>query len=168
LRVTAAVPNDTGPVEQGTLTFVDNAVDPTTGTIRLRAVFQNERNLLWPGLFVNAMLRLSERPNTLVVPSQAISTNQDGEFVYVVKADNTVEFRPVVTGMTIEGETILQEGLKAGETVVVDGQLRLVPGSSVEVTNRATEDVPTPPSGASDGADSAGNGRGDVQQETKQ
>jgi multidrug efflux system membrane fusion protein len=168
LRVTAAMPNDTDPVEQGTLTFVDNAVDPTTGTIRLRAVFENGRNRLWPGLFVNTMLRLSERPNTLVVPSQAISTNQDGEFVYVVKADNTVEFRPVVTGITIEGETILQEGLKAGETVVVDGQLRLVPGSSVEVTYRAAEDVPPPPSGASDGSDSAGNGGGQGQQETKQ
>ena len=156
LRVTAAVPNDTGAPEQGTLNFVDNAVDPTTGTIRLRAEFQNGRNRLWPGLFVNAMLRLSERPNTLVVPSQAISTNQNGQFVYVVKSDNTVESRPVVTGVAIEGQTIIQDGLKAGETVVVDGQLRLVPGSRTEITNRAAEDVPTPPSGAAVGTNSAG------------
>ena len=163
LRVTAAVPNDTGAPEQGTLNFVDNAVDPSTGTIRLRAEFQNGRNRLWPGLFVNAMLRLSERPNTLVVPSQAIATNQDGQYVYVVKADSTVESRPVVTGVAIEGQTIIQDGLKAGETVVVDGQLRLVPGSRAEITNRAAEDVPTPPSGAAvetNSAGTAGSGRG--------
>jgi len=156
LRVTAAMPNDTAPAEQGTLTFVDNAVDPSTGTIRLRAAFQNGRNRLWPGLFVNAMLRLSERPNTLVVAAQAISTNQNGQYVYVVKADNTVESRPVVTGITIEGQTIIQDGLTAGETVVVDGQLRLVPGSRAEITNRAAEDVPTPPSSAAVGTNSAG------------
>jgi len=181
LRVTASVPNATAPPEQGSLTFFDNSVDPTTGTIRLRAVFQNTRGLLWPGLFVNAMLRLSERPNTLVVPSQAISTNQNGQYVYVVKADNTVESRPVVTGVSIEGQTIILEGLKAGETVVVDGQLRLVPGASAEITNRAAEDVPTPPSGAAVATNSAegagqgqgrgpgrGQGREQGQQETKQ
>jgi multidrug efflux system membrane fusion protein len=163
LRVAAAVPNDTGAPEQGTLNFVDNAVDPSTGTIRLRAEFQNGRNRLWPGLFVNAMLRLSERPNTLVVPSQAISTNQDGQYVYVVKADSTVESRPVVTGVAIEGQTVIQDGLKAGEIVVVDGQLRLVPGSRAEITNRAAEDVPTPPSGAAvetNSAGTAGQGQG--------
>jgi multidrug efflux system membrane fusion protein len=161
LPVTAAVPSDTGAPEQGTLNFVDNTVDPTTGTIRLRAEFQNGRNRLWPGLFVNASLRLSDRPNTLVIPSQAISTNQNGQFVYVVKDDSTVESRPVVTGTAIEGETIILEGLKAGETVVVDGQLRLVPGSTAEITNRATEDVPTPPSAASAETNSAGTaGRG--------
>ena len=163
LPVTAAVPNDTGAPEQGVLNFVDNAVDPSTGTIRLRAEFQNGRNRLWPGLFVNAMLRLSERPNTLVVPSQAIATNQEGQYVYVVKADSTVESRPVVTGVAIEGETIIQDGLKAGEIVVVDGQLRLVPGSRAEITNRATEDVPTPPGGTAvetNSAGTAGSGRG--------
>ena len=129
------------------MTFVDNAVDPSTGTIRLRAQFDNRANRLWPGLFVNAMLRLSDRPNTLVVPSQAISTNQSGQFVYVVKEDNTVESRPIVVGAAIEGESIIQEGLKAGETVVTDGQLRLVPGSRVEITNRAADDTPTPPGG---------------------
>jgi multidrug efflux system membrane fusion protein len=173
LRVTAALPNDPGPAEQGTLTFVDNAVDSSTGTIRLRAVFQNARNRLWPGLFVNAMLRLSNRPNTLVVPAPAISTNQNGQYVYVVKGDDTVESRPVVTGGTIEGQTIIQEGLQAGETVVVDGQLRLVPGSSVEVTNRAAEDAPVPPPGSTAaGANSAGRagqepGRGQGRQETQ-
>ena len=147
LRVTATLPNDTGPPERGTLTFVDNAVDPSTGTIRLRAEYDNSRKRLWPGLFVNAMLRLSERPNILVVPSQAISTNQTGQFVYVVKADNTVELREVAVGVALEGQSTIQQGLKAGETVVVDGQLRLVPGARVEVTNRAADDTPTPPGG---------------------
>jgi membrane fusion protein, multidrug efflux system len=152
LRVMAALPNDTGAPEQGTLTFVDNAVDPSTGTIRLRAMFDNQRNRLWPGLFVNTTLRLSARPNTLVVPTQAISTNQDGSYVYVVKPDNTVESRPIVVGAAIEGQSIIQEGLKAGETVVTDGQLRLVPGSRVDITNRVAvaDDTPTPP-----GADAA-------------
>ena len=141
----AALPNDNGAPEVGYLSFVDNAVDPSTGTIRLRAQFDNRANRLWPGLFVNAMLRLSDRPNTLVVPSQAISTSQSGQFVYVVKDDNTVESRPIVVGAAIEGESIIQEGLKAGETVVTDGQLRLVPGARVEITNRAADDTPTPP-----------------------
>jgi multidrug efflux system membrane fusion protein len=161
LRVTAALPNDQGPPEQGTLTFVDNAVDPTTGTIRLRAVFQNTRNRLWPGVFVNATVRLSDRPNTMVIPAPAVSTNQDGQYVYVVKADNTVESRPIVTGASIGGETIILEGLKAQELVVVDGQLRLVPGSRVEVTNRSDDAAASAASGSAPaGTDSAGAGRG--------
>jgi membrane fusion protein, multidrug efflux system len=145
LAVAAALPNDAGAPEKGSLEFVDNAVDPTTGTIRLRAQFDNQRRRLWPGLFVNTMLRLSNRPNTLVVPSQAVSTNQDGQFVYVVKPDNTVESRPIVVGAAIEGQSIVQQGLKAGETVVVDGQLRLVPGARVEISSRASADTPAPP-----------------------
>jgi multidrug efflux system membrane fusion protein len=159
LRVTAALPNDTSAPEVGGLTFVDNAVDPSTGTIRLRAEFSNKGNRLWPGLFVNTMLRLSDRPNTLVVPTPAISTNQNGQFVYVVKLDSTVESRPIVVGASIEGDSIIQEGLKPGETVVTDGQLRLVPGSRVEITNRAADDTPTPPNGAgaAAGANAAAN-----------
>jgi multidrug efflux system membrane fusion protein len=106
------------------------------------------------------MLRLSERPNTLVVPSQAIATNQNGQYVYVVKEDNTVESRPIISLTAIDGQSIIQEGLKAGETVVVDGQLRLVPGAKAEITNRAAEDTPTPPAGAAAGASGdAGAGR---------
>jgi membrane fusion protein, multidrug efflux system len=147
LAVTVMLPNDAGAPDRGTLEFVDNAVDPTTGTIRLRAQFDNQRKRLWPGLFVNAMLRLSNRPNTLVVPTQAISTNQDGQFVYVVKADSTVESRPIIAGTAIEGLSSIQQGLKSGETVVTDGQLRLVPGAKVEITNRGAADTPTPPGG---------------------
>ena len=139
LTVTATVPNDSGPPELGILTFVDNAVDPATGTIRLRADFANPRDRLWPGLFVNTTLRLSERPNAVVVPSQAISNNQSGQYVYVVKDDGTVESRPVVAGSSTEGLTIVQQGLKPGEVVVTDGQLRLVPGARVEITNREAD-----------------------------
>jgi multidrug efflux system membrane fusion protein len=157
LAVQAALPNDTGAPEKGTLEFIDNAVDPATGTIRLRAQFDNARKRLWPGLFVNTMLRLSNRPNTLVVPAQAVSTNQDGQFVYVVKEDSTVDSRPIVTGATIDGLTIIQEGIKAGETVVVDGQLRLVPGAKVDITTRgAADDAPTPPGASRSAATATG------------
>jgi membrane fusion protein, multidrug efflux system len=156
LQVTAAIPNDSGPAERGVLEFVDNAVDPTTGTIRLRAQFDNPGKRLWPGLFVNATLRLSERPNTLVVPTQAVSNNQTGQYVYVVKQDSTVESRPVVVGASVEGESVIQQGLKPGEMVVTDGQLRLVPGARAEITNRQSEDLPTPPGAGVSGRGAAG------------
>jgi membrane fusion protein, multidrug efflux system len=136
LQVEATVPNDSGPVERGTLTFVDNAVDSSTGTIHLKATFTNTRDRLWPGLFVNTVMRLSEQANATVVPSQAISTGQQGQFVYVVKSDNTVESRAVVTSRTVEGDTVIEKGLRPGETVVTDGQLRLVPGAKVQIKNR--------------------------------
>lgn len=133
LHVEATVPNDSGPTEEGTLTFVDNAVDPSTGTIHLKATFGNSHNRLWPGLFVNTVMRLSEQTNATVVPSQAVSTGQQGQFVYVVKSDNTVESRPVVTSRTVEGDTVIEKGLQPGETVVTDGQMRLVPGAKVQI-----------------------------------
>ena len=136
LRVEATVPNDPGPVEEGKLTFVDNAVDMTTGTIHLKATFANTQNRLWPGLFVNNKLHLSEQPNILVVPAQAISTGQKGPFVYVVKSDGTVESRPVVSSRTVGGDAVIDKGLEVGETVVTDGQMRLAPGAKVEVKNR--------------------------------
>jgi multidrug efflux system membrane fusion protein len=133
LRVEAVIPNDSGGPEQGTLSFIDNAVDAATGTIHLKAVFANLRRRLWPGQFVNVVLTLASSPNTLVVPAQAISSGQNGNFVFVVKSDNTVESRPVVTGKTILGDTVVQKGLRPGETVVVDGQVRLAPGTPVAV-----------------------------------
>jgi membrane fusion protein, multidrug efflux system len=148
LRVTVDVPNDPGQPEQGTLVFVDNAVDASTGTIRLRATFQNARDRLWPGLFVNAVLRLSEQPNTPVVPAQAVTSGPDGQIVYVVKADNTVEARKVVSNRTVEGAAVIEQGLRAGETVVVDGQLRLVPGSRVDIKNNLTQAAEFSPGGA--------------------
>jgi multidrug efflux system membrane fusion protein len=133
LRVEVVIPNDSGGPEQGTLSFIDNAVDAATGTIRLKAVFANPRRRLWPGQFVNVVLTLASSPNTIVVPAQAITSGQSGNFVFVVKADNTVESRPVVTGKTVQGDTVVQKGLRPGETVVVDGQVRLAPGAPITV-----------------------------------
>jgi membrane fusion protein, multidrug efflux system len=142
LRVEAVIPNDSGGPELGTLSFIDNAVDAATGTIRLKAVFANQRRRLWPGQFVNVVLTLASSPNTVVVPAQAITSGQSGNFVFVVKGDNTVESRPVVTGKTVQGDTIVQKGLRPGETVVVDGQVRLAPGALI------TAKQPSTPAGA--------------------
>jgi multidrug efflux system membrane fusion protein len=139
LKVSVTFENMTTPSPQGELTFVDNAVDMTTGTILLKATFPNEDNSLWPGQFVNVTLTLSELTNAVVVPSQALQVGQNGQFVYVVKSNPTnaasqiVEMRPVRTGITFQNETVVQSGLQAGETVVTDGQLRLAPGTKVNV-----------------------------------
>jgi multidrug efflux system membrane fusion protein len=118
---------------EGELTFIDNSVDSTTGQIQLRATFPNADSALWPGQFVTVTVQLSELPNAVVVPSQAVQTGQNGPFVYVVKADQTVEQRAVTTGITYQNETVVGKGLAAGETVVTDGQLRLAPGVTVSV-----------------------------------
>jgi multidrug efflux system membrane fusion protein len=133
LAVQATFENMDGPPPQGELTFVDNAVDQTTGTILLKATFPNENNSLWPGQFVQVLLTLSELTDAVAVPSQAVQMGQSGQFIYVVKADQTVEIRTIKTGITFKNETVVQSGLQAGETVVTDGQLRLVAGSKVTV-----------------------------------
>jgi membrane fusion protein, multidrug efflux system len=133
LKVQVTYDNMTVQPPQGELTFVNNAVDETTGTIQLKATFPNENNALWPGQFVHVTLTLSELTNAIVVPSQAIQTGQNSQFVYVVKPDQTAEERPVIIGITYGGETVVQKGLAAGETVVTDGQLRLKPGTKVNI-----------------------------------
>lgn len=119
--------------ERGTVSFIDNAVDSATGTIRLKATFANQQRRLWPGQYVNLVLTLTEQPNSLLVPTQALQTGQNGQYVFVVKADNTVESRPVGPGRAVGSETIIEKGLQPGETVVTDGQIRLVPGSKVTI-----------------------------------
>jgi multidrug efflux system membrane fusion protein len=126
--------NDGGP-EEGLLSFVDNTVDPTTGTIKLKATFENPKKRLWPGQFVDAMLTLTSQPNAVVAPSSAVQTGQNGQYVFVVRKDNTVESRPVVVNMTSGDESVIGKGLNPGETVVTDGQLRLVPDAKVEIKN---------------------------------
>jgi len=140
LHVEAITPNNTGTAEQGTLTFVDNAVDSTTGTIHLRATFANTRNNLWPGLYVNTLMTLSQEAGATVVPAQAITAGQQGTFVYVVKANGTVSPRPVVSSRTVQGEAVIDKGLESGEIVVTDGQVRLVPGAKVEVKGEVKND----------------------------
>jgi multidrug efflux system membrane fusion protein len=132
LKVQATFQNMDDP-PQGELTFIDNSVDATTGTIQLRATFPNEDSTLWPGQFVQVALTLSDLTNAIIVPSQAVQTGQNGQFVYIVKPDLTAEERPITTGITYQGETVVQSGLKAGETVVTDGQLRLEPGTKVNI-----------------------------------
>jgi membrane fusion protein, multidrug efflux system len=141
LRAKAMVPRDLGPAEDGTISFVDNAVDPTTGTIHLRATFSNSQNRLWPGLYVNIVLTLSEQRGATVVPAQAIVEGEKGPFVYVVKSDKTVEPRPVVPVRTVDGETVIEKGLQLGETIVTDGQTRLNPNARVEI--KSSGDTPT-------------------------
>jgi len=119
--------------ETGVLTFIDNTVDPTTGTIKLKGTFANATRRLWPGQFVRVTLRLTTQANAIVVPNQAIQTGQDGSFVYVVKSDRTVESRPVKTGVRVDQDMVVNEGLETGETVVTEGQLRLAPGSRVVI-----------------------------------
>jgi multidrug efflux system membrane fusion protein len=108
-------------------------VDKATGTILCKATFANEHKRLWPGLFVNVVLRLSTQPHTVLVPSQAIQTRQEGQFVFVVKPDHTVEVRAVEVGRSIDNDVIVLKGLKPGEQVVTDGQLRLVSGAKVQI-----------------------------------
>ncbi|MBZ5535758.1 MAG: efflux RND transporter periplasmic adaptor subunit, partial [Acidobacteriia bacterium] len=141
LGVKGVIPNDEGSPEPGVLTFVNNTVDSNTGTILLKGTFPNSRRRLWPGQFVNVVLTLSARPNAVIVPTRAIQTGQEGQFVFVVKPDRTVESRPVVVGAALDADTVIEKGLQVGESVVTDGQLRLVPGSRVEIKSglRATE-----------------------------
>jgi membrane fusion protein, multidrug efflux system len=133
LKVEARAPDWTGPSPQGELTFIDNSVDTTTGTIQLKATFPNADNALWPGQFVQVTVTLKSLPQVTVVPSQAVQAGQSGDYVYVVKPDQSVEMRPVFAAMTYAGGTVITNGLSVGETVVLDGQLRLGPGAKVSV-----------------------------------
>jgi membrane fusion protein, multidrug efflux system len=119
--------------EHGVLSFVDNTVDRTTGTILLKGLFQNENLRLWPGAFVNASLTLNAIRDAVVVPTDAIQTGQQGTFVFVVDAHQRVAMQPVATGAQVDHETVVERGLAAGQTVVTDGQLRLTPGAMVSV-----------------------------------
>jgi len=129
LPVLVSIPNEPTQ-QQGTLTFVDNTVDAATGTIKLKATFDNNERKLWPGLFVNTTLTLAIEPGRVVIPAAAIQTGQQGSYVYVVKPDRTAESRTVVVERTLNNEAVLTSGVKPGETVVTDGQLRVNPGVS--------------------------------------
>jgi membrane fusion protein, multidrug efflux system len=132
LQIEATPYGDTTP-ETGYLTFVDNTVDNTTGTIKLKGTFENTDHRLWPGQFSTVALRLSEQENATVVPTQAVQTGQSGDFVFVIKPDQTAESRPVKVARTLGTESVIAKGIEAGETVVTDGQLRLIPGIKVQI-----------------------------------
>jgi len=133
LPVTASISGDTSNAAQGALTFIDNTVDTNTGTILLKGTFANTNTVLWPGQFVQATLVLSNLTQATVVPAQAVQTGQNGEFVFVVKADQTAENRAVQTGVTYDGIRVITSGVKPGESVVIDGQMKLTPGAKVSV-----------------------------------
>lgn len=139
LKVEAQFQSDEGRPEQGVLAFVDNAVDRTTGTIKLKAEYKNQDRRLWPGQFVNVALTLSTQADAVVVPSEAIQVGQEGQHVFVVKPDNSVEMRPVVVARTDEGEAVIAKGLQAGEQIVREGQFLLGPGSRVEIKDAKME-----------------------------
>ncbi len=151
LPVHATAQDDNTQSEVGVLTFIDNTVDATTGTIKLKGTFPNEDRKLWPGEFLRVTLRLTTHSNAVVVPNQAVQTGQDGQFVYVVKNDKTVELRPVVTGTRVDQELVIDSGLAPGETVVTEGQLRLAPGSRVQFRDGREQPAgrPRPPGKAS-------------------
>jgi multidrug efflux system membrane fusion protein len=133
LAVQAAAPGEDGLGHAGVLAFIDNEVAAATGTIRLQGVFPNDDLGLWPGQFVEVTLKLAEQKDAVLVPSPAVQVGQQGSFVYVVSQDGTAEVRPVVVDRSIAGDTVIASGLEGGETVVVDGQIRIVPGGKVSV-----------------------------------
>ena len=139
LRVLASPPNDEVDPAAGRISFVDNAVDPATGTIKIKGTFPNADRRLWPGQFVNVTVELTTERNLTVVSTAAVQAGQQGSFVFVVKPDQTVELRNVVVNRTAAAETIIASGVEPGETVVTDGHLRLVPGSRISVKGQAAD-----------------------------
>ena len=133
LPVGVTLPGADAKTASGKLVFVDNAVDATTGTVRLKALLPNEDEALWPGLFVNATLTLRQQKDAVVVPSQAVQTGPRGQYVFVVKPDDSVEMRDIAVDRSVGAETVVAKGLAPGERVVTVGQLRLVPGAKVDI-----------------------------------
>ncbi|HUH66390.1 MAG TPA: efflux RND transporter periplasmic adaptor subunit [Syntrophales bacterium] len=132
LKVEALIAPGERP-EVGSLTFIDNAVNKVTGTITLKGTFANREKRLWPGQFVSVILTVATQPNAVMVPSQAVQTGQYGQYVFIIKPDMTADMRPVTIGATVGGETAIVKGVQAGERVVTDGQLRIIPGSQVAI-----------------------------------
>ncbi len=133
LAVEALATGDTQPPLRGRLVFADNSVDVTTGTIKLRAEYPNTDRRLWPGQFVNVKLTVGSETGAILVPSQAVQSGQNGEFVFVVSPDGKVAMRPVKISRPVGADIALASGIQAGERVITDGQSRLVPGASVQI-----------------------------------
>ena len=144
----ATAPVAAGLSESGTVTFIDNSVDATTGTIKLKGTFPNSNHALWPGLFVQVTLNLTTEPNAIVVPAAAVQVSQSGQYVYIVKPDRSVEMRNVTIRRQQGEEMVIAQGLTPGEEVVTEGQLRLTPGSKVTIGGRGAGDGQGGPGGA--------------------
>jgi multidrug efflux system membrane fusion protein len=133
LHVQAVIAGQADKPIEGKLSFIDNSVDANTGTIKVKGTFTNPDRRLWPGQFVDVVLTLTTQPNAIVIPSQAVQTGQQGQFVFVIKPDNTADMRPVTVKRTVGPESVIETGLQAGDRVVIDGQIRLIKGSKVEI-----------------------------------
>ncbi|HKA31752.1 MAG TPA: efflux RND transporter periplasmic adaptor subunit [Candidatus Binatia bacterium] len=152
LGVQAVTPDDEQRPEQGDLSFVDNSVDRTTGTIKLKGTFANRDRRLWPGQFVKAVLKLTDQ-NSVVVPSEAVQTGQKGQQVFVVRGESGVEVRPVVVGRSLNGESVIEQGVQPGERVVTDGQFLLGPESRIQIkTAKDSTQDPTKGGATKEGA----------------
>jgi membrane fusion protein, multidrug efflux system len=156
LAVTAHPQDAETQPAQGRLTFVENTVDVLTDTIKLKATFPNTDHRLWPGQFARVTLRLATLPNAIVVPNQALQTGQDGQFIFVVKPDSTVDQRPVTAGRRVGGDIVIDNGLQPDETIVTEGQLRLEAGTRV----RNQTDAPPSGGGGRGSGGRGGRGRG--------
>jgi multidrug efflux system membrane fusion protein len=152
LKVKVTPPGTDEKPEEGTLTFMDNTVDQATGTLKLKAVFPNAAQRLWPGQFGRVSVTLAT-PEVLVVPTSAVQTSQTGQHVYVIKEDKTAELRVITAERTHENETVIAKGLAEGETIVTDGQLRVVPGRPVDIKDPAGS---APKKGGGKGGDGKG------------
>jgi multidrug efflux system membrane fusion protein len=138
IRVEARPSSGESHLAIGNITFIDNTVDQTTGTIKVKATFPNADRQLWPGQFVNVSVRLMTESAALVVPSLAVQTGPEGSYVYLVKPDQTVDMRAVTIARVAGQETVIKEGLSPGDTVVTDGHLRLIPGSKISIRGAET------------------------------
>jgi len=155
LKVKVVPPGPDEKPEEGVLTFMDNTVDSSTGTLKLKASFPNSQQRLWPGQFATVSVTLAT-PEVLTVPSSSLQTSQSGQHVYVIKADKTAELRPIVVERNFEADAVIAKGLTEGEMIVIDGQLRVVPGRPVEVKDPAGTSGPK----AGKSGKSAGEGKG--------
>lgn len=167
IDVTATPQDSDARAIPGKLAFIDNAVDAATDTIKLKARFENTDHALWPGQFARVSLRLTTLPNALTVPAQAVQTGQDGQFVFVVKSDQTVEQRPVTTGQAAGPDVVITHGLSAGENIVLEGQLRLEAGTRITRADAKTGEAPAAGArgGRGAGRGQGGQGRGQGGQE---
>jgi membrane fusion protein, multidrug efflux system len=137
LPVSVTIPGHKAAAPKGRVSYLENAIDSESGTVSVKATFDNQDEALWPGQFVNAVVQLRVEPNALIVPSQAVQQGQNGAYVFVIKPDDSVELRPVTVDRTVGGDTVVASGLAAGERVVTDGQMRLSPGAKVEIQKPA-------------------------------
>jgi multidrug efflux system membrane fusion protein len=141
VKVLAFPKGQSANAAEGDLTFIDNGVDPTTGTVKLKGTFTNKDRKLWPGEFVDVDLNLTTQKNAIIVPTKAVQTGQQGDYVYVIKSDGTAEPRTVTTAGTYKDVTLIGKGLNAGETVVVEGQLKVIPNGKVAVQSTVPSSV---------------------------